>query len=649
MTYLLASAFSLFLLGCQPFPTIVTAAGANKNHNSIKFNPPSPLVPVSYTRQSAERDEEYLIDAAVPPTGNYHRRTTSQSAMRPIRIKFYVEPLLKDIQNADVLTKTKGNAIIHKVLPQVEALWSQSLSVVPSPTLVVPPDVCFELYDYPAEWSNDKQGLTDTDLLVFVSAMDFIGSTEICSRNSATTLAVSSPCAIDPVTDRPVVGFANVCLNTLETEMNGLIHEKSIAAMVDVMSHELAHVLGFNSDLYKYFRNSVTGQPLTPRNRRSEFHITSNVPCMAGQESRDMALACENTIKFGLDTVQYGLNEFQRGYYEVVLPTVAQVARNHFNCQGLQGARLENQPTSSDCIGSHFDERTWFTEFMSAFYDKGTAYFSPLTLAFLEDTGWYKSNFRHAHNTPFGLGAGCDFVEDKCIVDEKVPNYGRGYFCSDVESNAWSCGPSHRFRAKCDLSNYSYPRETYFEPSHIGPTFIHADYCPLILSDAQDCDDASGDATFPFEVFGSDSRCMELGTGGAKSAVCLKALCNEQTRSYNFEVENRIFSCTKDFEIIRFIGNSGETYQIQCPRLTQVCPNMFCPSMCSGKGICDWSLPTPACKCFDESDTTPGCYDSAVNEQATCPTSSSPSFQDSNILLIIAVAPVVVFFGFLLV
>jgi hypothetical protein len=72
--------------------------------------------------------------------------------------------------------------------------------------------------------------------------------------------------------------------------------------------------------------------------------------------------------------------------------------------------------------------------------------------------------------------------------------------------------------------------------------------------------------------------------------------------------------------------------------------SMFCPSMCSGKGICDWSLPTPACKCFDETDTTPGCYDSAVNEQAICPTSASSSFKGSTILMVKAVAPVVVLF-----
>lgn len=75
--------------------------------------------------------------------------------------------------------------------------------------------------------------------------------------------------------------------------------------------------------------------------------------------------------------------------------------------------------------------------------------------------------------------------------------------------------------------------------------------------------------------------------------------------------------------------------------------SMFCPSMCSGKGICDWSLPTPACKCFDESDTTPGCYDSDVNEQAACPTSASPSWKAGGIFTMVnLLGPMVVAAGF---
>lgn len=333
-------------------------------------------------------------------------------------------------------------------------------------------------------------------------------------------------------------------------------------------------------------------------------------------------MACDNTVRYNEEEFNYGMEVLSRGYYEIVLPTVAQVSRNHFNCQSLEGVRLENQPTSEDCLGSHFDERTWFTEFMSAVYDEDAAYFSPLTLAFLEDTGWYKCDFTQASNSPFGLGAGCDFVNENCIVDEMVPDYGKGFFCNEKKEKKWTCGPSHMFRGTCDLEEYSYPQRTYFEPEHIGPTFTHADYCPMAISNAVDCDDASGKKEHPLiEIFGSDSKCIDVTVQGIQSSTCLKSGCNEELKSFDFEVENKIYSCSKDFEVID-VDVIGTIYQFHCPRLTQVCPNMFCPSMCSGKGICDWSLPSPKCKCFDESDTTDGCYESSFNEPSECKPSS---------------------------
>jgi hypothetical protein len=352
-----------------------------KKHDRVPFQPP-PLISVSHADHSEMKTSRNLAD---------------ESDYKPIRINFYSEPLLQTLANpnTDALTKARGNAIINEVLPKVEALWTNSLSVIPSPNLVIPDNVCFGLYDFPESWSNSNQGLKDTDLLIFISAFDSIGETELCSSNAAlSTLAVSSPCAVDPENDRPVVGFANVCLNTIAMNANGQVNQKSIDSMVDIMSHELVHVLGLNSELYKYFRNAVTGDPLTPRKktflgRDNGFELTEEVPCVGDQSKRSLELACDNTVRYNEEEFNYGMEVLSRGYYEIVLPTVAQVSRNHFNCQSLEGVRLENQPTSEDCLGSHFDERTWFTEFMSAVYDEDAAYFSPLTLAFLEGKPYY--------------------------------------------------------------------------------------------------------------------------------------------------------------------------------------------------------------------------------------------------------------------
>jgi len=310
----------------------------------------------------------------------------------------------------------------------------------------------------------------------------------------------------------------------------------------------------------------------------------------------------------------------KNGYYEVVLPTVRQVAKNQFNCPTLEGARLENQPTSmEDCTGSHWDERSWFTEVMSPIYDKKGAYFSPLTLALLEDTGWYKSNFNVAENSPFGLGAGCDFVNSDCIVDDAVPDYGRGFFCDD-KTDAVHCGPSHQYKTVCDLF-YTNPDRPYFSDKRLGPKFNFADFCPMNTSPSSAvtyCDDTGTAKMFNVEEFGPASQCLDVVVGSSESAMCLQSSCNAEKHIFEFVVDGSTYACEEDFQVVNVIPSGGSSFRVNCPRLAQMCPDMFCPGMCSGKGTCDWSLPKPSCRCFDETDTTEGCYESAVNEAGVC-------------------------------
>ncbi len=45
------------------------------------------------------------------------------------------------------------------------------------------------------------------------------------------------------------------------------------------------------------------------------------------------------------------------GVAKMVTPRVAAVGRDLFGCALLEGVELENQPTSSSCFGSHWEQR----------------------------------------------------------------------------------------------------------------------------------------------------------------------------------------------------------------------------------------------------------------------------------------------------
>ena len=209
-----------------------------------------------------------------------------------------------------------------------------------------------------------------------------------------------------------------------------------------------------NTELLKFFRDPKTGDPLTPR----PFLLTEEV-CVNGPKLNVYKPSC-NTLKLRNDTD--GME-----YYEIVTPTVLQVVRNQFDCQFMTGARIENQPgVESNCFGSNWDQRLFLMEAMATPPPVTEFILSPLTLALLEDSGWYKANYgsEFVKINPFGHGAGCDFVSKKCLIDKglTIPSYSKGYFCNDqlklnrlgLLDGKFGCDASHRSKSMCDLVDY---------------------------------------------------------------------------------------------------------------------------------------------------------------------------------------------------
>jgi hypothetical protein len=107
---------------------------------------------------------------------------------------------------------------------------------------------------------------------------------------------------------------------------------------------------------------------------------------------------------------------------------------------------------SYSCCYNFHQQRLFNNEYMTAVYTGSTQYVTALTLALLEDSGWYLPNYAVAQNNPFALGAGCDFVHSPCIQDGKVPSWGEGIFCNSASSIG--CTPDKELVAYCDISKW---------------------------------------------------------------------------------------------------------------------------------------------------------------------------------------------------
>ncbi|KAF7256103.1 hypothetical protein EG68_06746 [Paragonimus skrjabini miyazakii] len=123
----------------------------------------------------------------------------------------------------------------------------------------------------PIQISQDGKGLNDTELLLVVDTVP----ESICSNS----LAFAILCAQDPATDRPIFGFVGVCAMFFGRKQN----QQSA-----ILTHEIAHILGFNEMVLAYFRDE-NGEPRTPRNsttnlpnlgKLSRAYIPSGIWCL---------------------------------------------------------------------------------------------------------------------------------------------------------------------------------------------------------------------------------------------------------------------------------------------------------------------------------------------------------------------------------
>ena len=466
----------------------------------------------------------------------------------------------------------------------------------------------------PAE--HISTGLTETDLILYVSGAP---SSRFCR---GTTLAVAVACNFDQW-DRPTAGAINVCLDRIDLNSDGSASDSILQDNVDVLIHEVAHVLGHSSNSYRFFWNSETGTERTARPFQSR-----TVTCVDNVE-RNLILPDENTMKF------FDSPSGQR-YAAIVTEKVRSQARNQFDCQTLEGAKLENQPTGSDsCTGDHWDEHDYYPEALSGVISPTTNILSHLTLALFEDSGWYLANYTMGRMNPWGLGAGCDFVNQPCLSTDSagsaiVPTYGEGYFCTDA--SARGCSPALTHKLACSVIDYFYiqpqtlpeDRFQYFsnEPSLGGPR--QADYCPLFGStfgglDAEQlaCTDTRNADSLNIysEVYGSGSQCIPTDSGDGR---CYRTACVKDEMALRINVRGEWLTCEYDFQTLDVRVGAGALPQtLVCPRLSTACPDLFCPFNCAGRGVCDYTNMVngtfqPVCRCFDETDTSPGCSDSLL-------------------------------------
>jgi len=283
------------------------------------------------------------------------------------------------------------------------------------------------------------KGVENSDFYLIVTA-----SVDGANCNEGGESAQGGYCMLDDESGRPIAGFINFCPNSISSDLS------AVGSQLDLAVHELLHAIVFEPALFESFRD--------PLGREYENPVVISTDPTSGNEVRTLTT-----------------------------PKVKEVVRKHFNCDNLKGAELENQG-GSGTQWSHWEESLFYDEVMTGLQSGSQrSVLSNLTLALLEDSGWYMPDYSFGGYLGFGKNAGCDFAMKKCRSNSNTA----GYFCSEIGNT--ECTYTGQSLGRCEIN-----------PLADGCAIVKG-FNNYVCADEQN----SMKANAPLQVFGDSSMCVQ--------------------------------------------------------------------------------------------------------------------------------------------
>ena len=483
--------------------------------------------------------------------GNEHNETSKlrylQATWEPLRM--YIDYSMLDAQTTVDIAKRNA---IHQVVDATKAMF-EKLLMVKRLTAKLKVTTCEDITSI----SPAVQAGVSADIVIFPVF-------DLTAAEGVEASAVH--CNQDTITNRPTAGGMFYAESVVDpTRKNYMDY------LIMLTFHEMTHILVFNDSLYEGFIDS-TGQ----------------------------VIPVAQTV--GTQTI----NGVSRSM--ITSPKVVATAKSHFGCSKIIGMELENQG-GEGTAGAHWEMRTMLGDYMiGESYDENVI--SEISLAFYEDSGWYKTNYYTGGLFRYGKYKGCDFLLSKCIVNEKS-NFP-GTFCT--ESGARMCTSSRIAKGTCSIQDSTETVDAaykYFTSGKVGTT--NADFCPITAS----ADDAAiyfaqvcfeGLSSLPVslnEVIGADSSCFyssikdpnitEQKAIPTNYSICYKHSCDLTAKTLSVTVGTQTISCSRAGGPVDVtVGTS--TGKLWCPDYNLICTQSV---PCSGAVDCAMKGSSPLSPTYD--------------------------------------------------
>jgi leishmanolysin-like peptidase len=300
----------------------------------------------------------------------------------------------------------------------------------------------------------------------------------------------------------------------------------------------------------------------------------------------------------------------------IVTPRVVKEVRAHFNCPSLEGAEIENQGGPGQ-RHTHLEKRVFENEAMTGIFTNNPV-FSRITLALMEDTGWYRANYEMAESLDWGRNTSCIFAQNSCKawMDFQIRINGSiSPYCTELPSKTHTrTGCTHNYHGvgNCNLVKYKTPLPIayqYFDslpgvnnPSYYGGKTKFADYCPYYQelnwknngtvvrgsSCKHESNNPSSDKNYAVEMYGENSACFLHGRAWTQK-LCLRTVTRTVTArnwgsgcySYVCNIEGLVLSISAQSYPCYFAGQILSVKVIHHRSLHEgsiICP--ACETLC---------------------------------------------------------------------
>ncbi|KAK1741019.1 hypothetical protein QTG54_008271 [Skeletonema marinoi] len=416
---------------------------------------------------------------------------TTDSLYKPLRIQFDVRHLIKEMEIArssgNTIVMTKLQLLIYEVLPMTAQVWGDTLRVIPGSSAE-------------AWLPNDGEGSNEQDA----------GSNP--GNDGTESVLYEDPVRVFYCPDETTSGISGgadlLIYATVNRHCGGEIYIPTSRNRRTRSGNNQAQEAGGGG--------GTLASALSCQRDQYDRPITGSIDfCLSGMDGTssvdvDEAIAQKESQGFGPSPNDNGENV-------IVGSNGASTIWDGWFGKSMD---LDSPLETNGMLFSILLEwlfMAFFTDIMGAVFSPAVNVLSPLVLAYLEDSGWYRANYQsnYVHIGTFGHGAGCAFLEESCIdSDGNVPEAMEGTFatayCDWVDTNALIGIGKTGQTLESAPEFFQYVDDN----SNLRPyTFTAADYCPIPHLSQYSCFVDGGRATQEQlnagEYYGSDSRCVE--------------------------------------------------------------------------------------------------------------------------------------------